>query len=394
MFSGEDMIGDGQAIQSSRFVAVRWLKQSAKDFLEWSSIAGAAKMRASTMGEAISRVTHPSWYSGAPGEVARSLPEALRNCDALSFSQISEAVAYAGLHLLDRYGRVMQVLEHLMQIGRLPIRRVGLKVLEVGSGPAPALYAVRDFYSMLREWPGRGSTEIADIQFADSLERGEAWDRVLHHVSEQLMVVRGDIQGASGLPFRRSINDFSGFDTQLRHHQAVALHAQQLFRDSDWADEPISLKAAFRMAYQNGGSAPSAYDLVFMCNFLTQTAMTQQFGDELKKISRALTPGGVLVVMGGTGRQYPAIYEEVCNIASDARLTDISPTNVFDANLSPHLQIVCEHMRSNVAAALANCPDKERLDIRSRLPEDLWNPDVEFVLPKYQVLAFAMQKKP
>lgn len=71
------------------------------------------------MGKAIARVADPSWYHGLPGAVARSLPDVFRNCDALSFSHMSEAVAYAGVHLLDRYGRVMQVLEYLMVNGRL-----------------------------------------------------------------------------------------------------------------------------------------------------------------------------------------------------------------------------------------------------------------------------------
>lgn len=383
-----------EAIPKDRFVAAQWLRQSAEDFLAWSRASGEAQMRASTLGEAIARVAHPSWHSDTSGAVARSLPEALRNCDALSFSQMSEAVAYAGLHLLDRYGRVMQILEYLMRIGRLPLRKVGLKVLEVGSGPAPALYASQDFYSMLRDWPDRGGTAIAGIKHADSLERGEAWDQILHHVSEHLMLIRGHSQDASGLPFRRSIEDFSGFDTQRRHHGAIAQHARAILSDFDSADEPISLKTAFRMAYQDGGGLPSAYDLVFMCNFLTQPSMTQHFRRELQKLSSALTPGGVLVVMGATGKPYPTIYEEVRGIASAARLTDVGPTDVFDANLSPHLHIVSQHARANVAVALADCSDDERNDIRSRLPEDLWNPGVKFVLPKFQALVFTMQMKP
>lgn len=377
-----------------RFVAAHWLQQSSKDFLEWSRDSGEAQRRASTFGKAIAHVVHPSWYSTAPGAVARNLPEALRNCDALSFDHIAEAVAYAGLHLLDRYGRVMQVLEHLMQTGRLPIRKSDIKVLEVGSGPAPALYAVQDFYSMLQGWPGRDRTEIASLKNPDSLERGKAWDPIIHHISEHLMLVRGNNQRASGLPFQRSIDDFSDFSVQQRHHEAIAQRAKQILIDFDRADEPITLKTAFGMAYQDGGAIPSAYDLVFMCNFLTQPSMTEQFSQELQRLSRSLTPGGVLVVMGATGKKYAAIYKAVRDIASGARLTDISPTEVFDANLSPHLHLVSEHTRANVAAALADCSDLERHDICSRLPHDLWNPDVDFVLPKYQALFFVMQKRP
>lgn len=388
------MSENGETIRNGRFVAAHWLQRSAEDFLAWSKSSGEAESRAFTMGQAIACVADPSWYHCPPGAVARSLPDVFRNCDALSFSHLSESVAYAGVHLLDRYGRVMQVLEFLMKNGRLPLRKVGFKVLEVGSGPAPALYAVHDFYSILRDWPGRGSTEIAEIKYADSLDRGEAWDSILHHVSEQLMVIRGKNQGAIGLPFRRAIDDLSGFDPQRRHHEAIAQHARKIFSDFNSADEPISSKSAFRIAYQDGGSAPSAYDLIFMCNFLTQPSMTQHYRKELQKLAHSLTPGGVLVVIGATGKQYPEIYKEVVEIASGARLINISPANVFNPNLSPHLNIVREHMRTNVAAALVACSKKEQQDICSRLPEDLWNPNVEFVLPKYQALVFCMQKRP
>lgn len=385
---------NGVLSATGSFVAAHWLRHSSEDFLAWSRGSGEAHRRAATFGEAIAHVVRPSYYANEAGAVARSLPETLKNCDALSFSHTAEAVAYAGLHLLDRYARVMQVLEHLMQTGRLPIRKKGLNVLEVGSGPAPALYAVHDFYSMLQGWPGRDQTEIAGLKNADSLERGEAWDPILHHVSEHLMMIRGSSQSANGLPFRRSIDDFSGFDVRRRHHEAIAERADWILSDFDSADEPIAQNTAFEMAYQDGVRIPSAYDLIFMCNFLTQPSMTDDFGQELERLSHSLTPGGVLVVMGGTGTKYQDIYKAVREIASDARLTDISPADAFDANRSPHLNIISEHTRANVAAALADCADTERHDICSKLPEDLWKPDVKFDLPKYQALAFVMQRGP
>ncbi|SEB25127.1 hypothetical protein [Variovorax sp. YR216] len=388
------MSKDGQSTRKKGFVAAHWLRQSAEDFLQWTVTSGEARSRASTMGDAIARVVHPSWYSDIPGSVARNLPEALKNCDALSFSQVPEAAAYAGLHLLDRYGRVMQVLEHLMRAGRLPLRKGGIKVLEVGSGPAPALYASRDFYAMLRVWPGRGDTEVAHVEFAHSLERGQAWDRVLHHLSEHLMIARGGDGDVNGLPFSRAIDEFTGFNATARHHQSVAQRTQRILQEFSAADEHITRKAASRMAYQEGGSPPSAYDLVFMCNFLTQPSMTDGFRSELHGLARALTPGGVLVVMGGTGVQYPAIYEAVRSIALKAGLTEISPTDVIDANLGPHRDIVCAHVRENVESALADCDEEERADIRSKLPTDLRNPKAEFVLPKYQALIFVNQRKP
>lgn len=344
------------------------------------------------MGEAIARVVHPSWVADAPCGMARKLSEALANCDALSFNDRAEAVAYAGLHLLDRYERVMQVLAHLMTVGRLPIRRVGLKVLEVGAGPAPALYATRDFYALLREWPGRTDIEVGDVQFADSVDRGKAWDMVLHHVSEQLMVVRGN-NGISGLPFSRAITDFTGFDAAARYRTVVEQRAQAIRQEFALADESISLRSSYRMAVGDGIRVSSAYDFVFMCNFLTQQSMTKHFSGELARISRSLTPGGVLVVMGGTGTQYPPIYEEVQKIALKARLTEISPSKAFSPDRGPHLDVVRDHVRKNAAAALSECDEKLRSELCARLPADLWDTTKTFSLPRFQALIFVNQKK-
>ncbi len=325
-------------------------------------------------------------------DVASSLPRVLRHCDVLKFSTLAEATAYAGLHLLDRYGRVTKVLEHLARVGRLPIRKAAVKVLEVGAGPAPALYAVRDFYSMLRAWPKCEQLEIAGVELAHSIERGEAWDRVLHHLSEQLMLIRTD-HSPKALPFSRTVPDFTNFSARGQRKQDLENKAKSIFWDSLYADEGISMEAARRFAHMEGSESPHAYDLIFMCNFLTQPAMTSQFGKELRQLARDLTPGGILAILGGTGGQYPDVYAEVRGIAAERGLTDISPQEAFDANVEPYLGEVCTQVREYVHAALETCDEEERNRVRSELPDDSWDDKVSFQLPRYQVLAFVKQGK-
>jgi hypothetical protein len=97
--------------------------------------------------------------------------------------------------------------------------------------------------------------------------------------------------------------------------------------------------------------------------------------------------------MGGVSRHYPIIYEKVRGIAGRANLMDISPSDVFDPNDSPQLDIVRDHVLANVDAALREC-DEETVDsVRKELPDGLLNPAVEFKLPKYQMLAFVNRGK-
>jgi hypothetical protein len=378
--------------QPSRFVAANWERESAAEFLKWMVGSGEAEMRAVTLGQAVRQVWRDRMQRAPTGELARMLPEVLKSCDSLSFSEPTEAVAYAGLHLLDRYGRVMQVLEHLLRIGRLPLRRRQVTVLEVGSGPAPALYAALDFYAMLGQWPGRNGVQVALVGVADSLERGTAWDWTLHYLSEQLILQRRHDPGKVALPFRREIQELAGYNPTGRYHAAVAQRARSILYEFYSANEYLDGRAALKMAYGEGVRAPSAYDLVFLCNFLTQEEMTRQFKGELLALANTLTPGGVLIVMGGVGSQYPAIYESVRAIAAQARLLDISRQDAFDPNRSPQLERVRDSVVDLVAAALRECDRETASSIEAKLPKDLVHPSERFKLPRYQVLAFVNQR--
>src|SRR5262249_5147574 len=153
---------------------------------------------------------------------------------------VAEALAYAGLHLLDRYGRVNQVLEYLFQIGRIPLRIHGARVLEVGAGPAPAVFAVRDFFLTLLRWPGLGDVNVGPLAISDTLHRGRAWDPFLIDLSQTLVSIRGDEPQAGSLTSGYSIHEFKGFDVSRRHHRSVMDRAARIFDEFDRADEWIS----------------------------------------------------------------------------------------------------------------------------------------------------------
>jgi hypothetical protein len=76
----------------------------------------------------------------------KGIKPARQGCPASEhFDDYHNILAYAFVHLLDRYLRVWEVLRLLAATLLLPMPK-RLSVLDVGSGPAPALYAVTDFY--------------------------------------------------------------------------------------------------------------------------------------------------------------------------------------------------------------------------------------------------------
>lgn len=394
--SPSGQLGRSDARQGARFSASRWERDVADQFLVWRMTSGAGLELIRTFAEAIVQTLHQDGHQFAEsGELASKLPSVLTSCDHLTFDDSVEALAYAGLHLLDRYGRVSQVLEYLIHIGRLPLRIGGARVLEVGAGPAPALYATRDFYAALLRWPGVGDVKFGPLAAFDTLDRGRAWDSFLHHLSESLMGIRNGALADGQLAFGRSIHDFTGFDVRERHHRSVAHNAARIAREFDDADEPISDATAWQMAYEEGVAEPSAYDLVFLCNFLTQQSMTKRFELELRRLAFSLTPGGLLIVIGGTGDSYPELYSKVRAIAATAKLRDASPKEAFQANAdSGYLSLIADHVCENVKFAIMNCPLEVRSVAVEALPKDLLDDKVLFRLPKFQASVFVRQGPP
>ena len=277
--------------------ARRWEIDAAPAFLGWREESGVTVGKMTTFAQAVDRtIAADGWWPSSLADIASRLSDVLRKCDNLRFDSDVEVRAYAALHLVDRYGRVLQVLEYLFAIGRLPLRRSGVMALEVGAGPAPALYAIYDFYDDLVHWPGRGEDwATGPLRVSDALDKAPGWDRFLHGLSEQMIVDRRATPASGQLSFGRAFREFAGLDIRAVHHESIASLASDIEAEFDRADEPISRANALRFAYEQGTNRPSAYDLIFVPNFLTRADAPQSFQAELRGLMQSLTPGGVLV---------------------------------------------------------------------------------------------------
>ncbi|MBA1147845.1 hypothetical protein H0Z60_12385 [Ectothiorhodospiraceae bacterium WFHF3C12] len=251
------------------------------------------------------------------------------------------------------------------------------------------------FYADLVRWPGRGRIELSPVSILDALDRGPAWDRFLHHLSEHLISVRGGAVGEGPLVFGRSLHSFDGLDIRRRHHLSVKLKADEIIDEFDQADEWISDSQARESAYAEGVEQPSAYDLVLLSNFLTSTSMTELFETELRRLGRSLTPGGVLIVLGGTGGDYPEIYSRLRAACTSERLKDISPPEPMQAGANyEYLALVAKHTRGVVELAFFECPPEIQAAASKQLPEDLVNDNERYRLPRFRVLVHVKQGPP
>jgi len=372
----------------------------ATDFLTWRHAeTDRSQTRLESVCAAVSAMLD-SWLADgrvAADAVARRLPAVLADCDRLPFADTSEAMAYLVLHLADRYGRATQALELLLAKGWLPIRRKRMAVLDVGGGPAPGLYAAVDVYDDLATWATSTgqSASLVRVTHAHVLDRGPAWDQVLHYFSEYLLTARQTPPDElpARLPFRRYHTELRGFSVLAAHHAERARIQQTISREYDLDDEPISSKTAWQLAYQERTDAPSAYDLIILHNFLTNATMTEDLRAELTGLARSLTSGGLLLVLGAPGGAYPAIYAAVNELATTAGLRPLpDASRQLEANPDPALRSrIATQLRTAVSdlgsAASPEVWAKVDRTLRQRVP-DVVDHDRPFTMPRFQILAF------
>ncbi|WP_217182232.1 hypothetical protein [Streptomyces sp. AC495_CC817] len=366
-----------------------WQRTSAASLNEWrSSSRSLLQPHLKSLCSAINTVASST---DTPEAVAARLAHVLDRCDDLEFRDPAEVTAYMILHLADRYGRVTQILERLFTAGHLPLRRRRLSVLEIGAGPAPALYAVHDFYDDLALWAQttRQQVEFAPATEMSALDRGPAWSRLLHHFSEEIHQVRREVPTFSGtLPFGVTHPDFTEFSVFREHVRALESKAQLIADEFDRDDETISPGFARMLAQEEGVRTPSAYDLVVMCNFLTNQGTVALFRKEIRGLAHSLTPGGLLIVLGSATERYSPIWADLKQLLQNTGLT---PLALFEepiaANSDPARAALIRHqVRSSL-----NAVHREG----GSLPAKLGDPDKAYrKFPKFRALIWKNQNPP
>jgi ribosomal protein RSM22 (predicted rRNA methylase) len=386
---GESRSDDESA---SRWSARKWQLEQTTAFQAWRrEIGGRAEVDLSTICDAVSDTVESI---ADPFKVAARLQEVLEKCDDLKFNSLDEAAAYTLVHMSDRYARATQVLELLFQVGRLPIRKEQLAVLDVGAGPGPCLYAALDFYQGLAEWTsGTQQGFIAvPISTAHLMERGRAWGHLIHNFSEHLIMQRrrsgiNEEEQARAIPFGVQYTELRSFSSRELHHAERRLVAEQIH--AEWEQDgrygvDYSWAAARNQAYALPASLPFAYDLVFASNFLTCRESLVEFHDELRELAWSLSPGGLLVVLGGTGPQYQEIWSEAETLM---RRPNVVLVKEVDLVLQAHPNQ--ERRRLILSQLIA---DRDRLNgMGAELPRWMQQLTPEERYPRFQVKAWRKQ---
>lgn len=285
-----------------------WLRESGRTQQQLSCIsdqlAGFLIQRVDRLAEEWPEAVIEFWHR---------IPD-VRSCcsDVTTFERPLAAEAYAYVHFLERYRRTWKTLEYLCSVAVLPLGINGVRVLDIGCGPAPALYAITDFYDALTDFAeehGIPELKLPRPQLA-CVEQSPSMVHFFHEFSEYC-----ERRG----PFAPLEMDF----TDLRLPSKRAWYRRQNEVEEYWDGET----GQYEEIYSPGSAYGDAerlfrFRLVVLSNFLTLESEVEKFEPELRSLFQDLRAGGVVVVLGATGDSYQKIYQQLSLVAQNARLAE------------------------------------------------------------------------
>ena len=229
-------------------------------------------------------------------DVWEAAPVVLERCnDPATYTMRHAEVAYAWLHLLDRYVRTWLALKHLLLGRLLPMGRYGVCVLDVGTGPGPSAFSTHDFYAAMEDY-ARTADAPHWRQSADITCVEPAMNHIRHVVAERLAV-----KGAprSVLRMTGGLHDFNTvLPTQERRQFENSLcdEYEEYYDEEreEWHADPIyTPEQANREA-----NAYRRYRLFTFSNFLTTLDTVSSFQANIEDILSDAQAGSVLLIIG------------------------------------------------------------------------------------------------
>lgn len=293
------------------------------------------------------------------------VPDVMKRCDEDIYDEPWAAPAYAYVHLLERYRRFWHVLVELTRARVLPMGDDSIDVLDVGTGPAPALYAVADFYDAIL-----GYAVDADVPRLatpppnlESVESSKGMMSFVHVFSE--------LARRNG-PFSATFLDFRGLMLPRERQMRVEQQTRQIADELDTSEE---FARWWMQENETWWHDVFRYNLCIFSNFLTQASTVGELRNELGAVFRSLRLGGVVLVVGGTGGHYPEIYEMVDRIAHETgtRPIDWMPESLPCVYGDDTAQRIKRLYRRVWRRLEEYCGDLTY--ICESLPRDLWEPN-------------------
>ncbi len=226
--------------------------------------------------------------------------DVLNNCNNITYNETGIVEAYSIFHFLDRYHRFQEIFISLIEQNSLPVfRRRTIQILDIGTGPAPALFAISDIYDLIREFGKlKAITNLENLQIqCDYVERSQEFRRWLHNFTEYVNYKSDKYHWQ--VPYHHgSFDEFKNI--QL---------TRKIYKDNKYTSylyKEVNL----------------SFDLIITSNFFTEEYQLDSLSNELNNLVLRLRNRGLLLVVGARGSVYPKIYEKLSTIVEDGKYSN------------------------------------------------------------------------
>lgn len=319
-------------------------------------------------------------------DVWRAVPEVVKRCNKQSTYAIPGAtIAYAWLHLLDRYARTWSALVKMTESACLPLGRFGVQALDIGTGPGPSAFAINDFYDALTvfaEQTGLGALQqppkVVCVEF-DS-----ATNHLRHHLAEIAWEQGGRVSDGL-LSMCSAVGDFGSImpsADRVAMQETLRVHEEKFYNEADdcWEwDRIYTAEEANAMA-----QSIHRYRLFTFSNFLTTIGTVKRFETNIVDLFTDAQPGSAILTLGGRGDPYPKIYNYVKRLADKSGFTLVfrSEVSSLDGGMSEHVSIgrqliydLFEDIApdSKVPLDVFNIKERYRRPARARAVSQIWS---------------------
>lgn len=222
-----------------------------------------------------SRIDDPDFWK----RIAKQMNSTLKSCDDINFNSPESAHAYVIWHLLDRYHRFQLMQLELFKHGFLLFPQQNIRILDVGTGPAPALFAFSDFYHALNQIEGQERFCCRE----DYVEQSEEFRSFLHHFCEL---------------------------SYHNHTYSIPFHHGTFYDFSDISFEQTQMRSRGR-PYKT----KHLFEIAVFSSFFTSVDSLSKFKKSLSAVKRVMKNRGLIIITGacdpnnGKG-EYPKIYKQ------------------------------------------------------------------------------------
>ena len=251
-------------------------------------------------------------------EVWATMPAVMGNCDKPeTFAKTEAASAYSWLHLPDRYMRTWLALLRLVKNCLLPMGKLGVRALDVGTGPGPSAFATHDFYTAMTEFAEVSGDELwQQPPQMTCVESSVPMNQFRHHLAE-FMVMNDAPRSVLAM-----CGNVGAFESILPTEERKAMNQSVRWEEDSCYDEyteqweserRYTPEAANRIANNH-----HRYRLFTFSNFLTGTSVIEDYRPNLTDILDDAHAGSVLLLIGGRFGKYQDVRREIADIAHEA----------------------------------------------------------------------------